>query len=45
MGIAAKHKQLQILEYLANQLLVKDIIKERLSSVETYEMISWAVQG
>jgi hypothetical protein len=45
MGIAAKHKQLRILKYLAAQPLMEDIVKENQRYAESYEMISWAVQG
>ncbi|KAF8848149.1 ankyrin [Acephala macrosclerotiorum] len=45
LGIAAKHKQLQILKYLTAQPIVEDILHQRPRFLETYEMISWAVQG
>ena len=45
MGNAAKHKQLGILKYLTAQSLAEDIVRESPSRLETYEMISWAVQG
>ncbi len=45
-ALAAKHKQLQILQYIVSQLPVKDVIRQRVvGDVESYDMISSAVQG